>query len=259
MSGYGSVRVRALVSTHAQPQCHTSPALLYRGIYRVSACESRQKDGRCLSRPCMTLKCGRQAQGAGVGRATLRSRSAWSRVRAHTLCLQDEVAVDDLSKAGHVKSVRVEAFKCHDHFEVEFGCAQDQLAVLGERRAHVTEAWLGPCMLVLADFFFFVRSLRVIQRLADGPRAPQSTGGMPCLLHDGSIGCTLIGLFCSSECGYAGHGAQPKCCAPMTFTAGLRLVQAPHHLHQRRERQRQVRDHERTAGAASYLLRQVAN
>ena len=23
---------------------------------------------------------------------------------------------------GHVKSVRVEAFKCHDHFEVEFGC-----------------------------------------------------------------------------------------------------------------------------------------
>ncbi len=102
----------------------------------------------------MTLKCGRQAQGAGVGRATLRSRSAWSRVRAHTLCLQDEVAVDDLSKAGHVKSVRVEAFKCHDHFEVEFGCAQDQLAVLGERRAHVTEAWLGPCMLVLADFFF---------------------------------------------------------------------------------------------------------
>ena len=24
--------------------------------------------------------------------------------------------------AGHVKSVRVEAFKCHDHFEVEFGC-----------------------------------------------------------------------------------------------------------------------------------------
>lgn len=109
------------------------------------------------------------------------------------------------------------------------------------------------------QIFFFVRSLRVIQRLADGPRAPQSTGGMPCLLHDGSIGCTLIGLFCSSECGYAGHGAQPKCCAPMTFTAGLRLVQAPHHLHQRRERQRQVRDHERTAGAASYLLRQVAN
>jgi hypothetical protein len=42
------------------------------------------------------------------------------------LCLQDEVAVDGLSKAGHVKSVRVEAFKCHDHFEVEFGCARDQ-------------------------------------------------------------------------------------------------------------------------------------
>ena len=24
--------------------------------------------------------------------------------------------------AGHVKKVRVEAFKCHDHFEVELGC-----------------------------------------------------------------------------------------------------------------------------------------
>jgi len=78
--------------------------------------------------------------------------------------------VDDLSKAGHVKSVRVEAFKCHDHFEVEFGCAQDQLAV---HRAHVTEAWLGPCILGLANFIF-VGSLRVIQRLADGPRGPEA-------------------------------------------------------------------------------------
>ena len=36
-------------------------------------------------------------------------------------CVQVDPVMDE-TLAGHVKSVRVEAFKCHDHFEVEFGC-----------------------------------------------------------------------------------------------------------------------------------------
>ena len=40
-----------------------------------------------------------------------------------SLCvrLQDEPVAEG-TLAGHVKKVRVEAFKCHDHFEVELGC-----------------------------------------------------------------------------------------------------------------------------------------
>ena len=69
---------------------------------------------------------------------------------------------------GHVKSVRVEAFKCHDHFEVEFGCmppfpvlqpvralSECMLTAAGQAMVSITANGLGGPWLVVAGLAGF--------------------------------------------------------------------------------------------------------
>ena len=73
--------------------------------------------------------------------------SAWSSVRLNNWAVheahgrpcvpvQAEPAMEG-ALAGHVKSVRVEAFKCHDHFEVELGCVTPIIQTLQLVKAYM--------------------------------------------------------------------------------------------------------------------------